>query len=66
MSVEYGIEGNLEFDKIGGIENIDPIKKTFKLKNGETVDLFDHIICEIVTTFFNYRYEIKYFYVKKI
>ena len=66
MSVEYGIEGNLEFDKIGGIENIDPIKKTFKLKNGETVELFDHIICEIVTTFFNYRYEIKYFYVKKI
>ena len=66
MSVEYGIEGNLEFDKIGGIENIDPIKKTSKLKNGETVDLFDHIICEIVTTFFNYRYEIKYFYVKKI
>ena len=66
MSVEYGIEGNLEFDKIGGIESIDPIAKTFKLKNGEKVDLFDHIICEIVTTFFNYRYEIKYFYVKKI
>ena len=66
MSVEYGIEGNLEFDKIGGIENIDPINKTFKLKNGEKVDLFDHIICEIVTTFFNYRYEIKYFYIKKI
>ena len=66
MSVEYGIEGNLEFDKIGGIESIDPINKTFKLKNGEKVDLFDHIICEIVTTFFNYRYEIKYFYIKKI
>ena len=65
MSVEYGIEGKLEFDKIGGIESIDPIKKTFKLKNGDKVDLFDHIICEIVTTFFNYRYEIKYFYVKK-
>ena len=66
MSVEYGIEGNLIFDKIGGIESIDPIGKTFKLKNGEKIDLFDHIICEIVTTFFNYRYEIKYFYVKKI
>jgi exosome complex exonuclease DIS3/RRP44 len=66
MSVEYGIEGTLEFDKIGGIESIDPINKTFKLKNGEKVDLFDHIICEIVTTFFNYRYEIKYFYIKKI
>lgn len=66
MSVEYGIEGNLEFDKIGGIESIDPIAKTFKLKNGEKVDLFDHIICEIVTTFFNYRYEIKYFYIKKM
>ena len=65
MSVEYGIEGNLIFDKIGGIESIDPIGKTFKLKNGEKIDLFDHIICEIVTTFFNYRYEIKYFYVKK-
>ena len=65
MSVEYGIEGNLIFDKIGGIEGIDPIGKTFKLKNGEKIDLFDHIICEIVTTFFNYRYEIKYFYVKK-
>ena len=66
MSVEYGIEGNLEFDKIGGIESIDPVAKTFKLKNGEKIELFDHIICEIVTTFFNYRYEIKYFYVKKI
>ena len=65
MSVEYGIEGNLIFDKIGGIESIDPIGKTFKLKNGEKIELFDHIICEIVTTFFNYRYEIKYFYVKK-
>ena len=65
MSVEYGIEGNLIFDKIGGIESIDPIGKTFKLKNGEKIDLFDHIICEIVTTFFNYRYEIKHFYVKK-
>ena len=65
MGVEYGIEGNLIFDKIGGIESIDPIGKTFKLKNGEKIDLFDHIICEIVTTFFNYRYEIKYFYVKK-
>ena len=65
MSVEYGIEGNLIFDKIGGIESIDPIGKTFKLKNGGKIDLFDHIICEIVTTFFNYRYEIKYFYVKK-
>ena len=65
MSVEYGIEGNLIFDKIGGIESIDPIGKTFILKNGEKIELFDHIICEIVTTFFNYRYEIKYFYVKK-
>ena len=66
MSVEYGIEGVLEFDKIGGIESIDPISKTFKLKNGEKVDLFDHINCQIVTTFFNYRYEIKYYYIKKI
>ena len=66
MSVEYGIEGVLEFDKIGGIETIDPIAKTFKLKNGDNVELFDHIICEIVTTFFNYRYEIKYFYIKKM
>ena len=65
MSVEYGIEGNLDFERIGGIENVDSIKKTFKLKNGENIQLFDHIICEIVTSFFNYRYEIKYFYVKK-
>jgi exosome complex exonuclease DIS3/RRP44 len=65
MSVEYGIEGNLDFSKIGGIEKVDPIGKTFKLKNGDNIALFDHIICEIVTTFFNYRYEIKYFYVKK-
>ena len=65
MSVEYGIEGNLDFERIGGIDNVDSIKKTFKLKNGENIQLFDHIICEIVTSFFNYRYEIKYFYVKK-
>ena len=65
MSVEYGIEGNIDFDKIGGIETVDPIGKTFKLKNGDNIALFDHIICEIVTSFFNYRYEIKYFYVQK-
>ena len=65
MSVEYGIEGNLDFAKIGGIESVDSIGKTFKLKNGDKLALFDHIICEIVTTFLNYRYEIKYFYIMK-
>ena len=66
MSVEYGIEGNLDFERIGGIESVDSVGKTFKLKNGENIQLFDHIICEIVTSFFNYRYEIKYYFVKKI
>ena len=65
MSVEYGIEGNLDFGKVGGIESINSIEKKFKTKNGENVELFDHIICEIVTSFFNYRYEIKYFYIAK-
>lgn len=65
MSVEYGIEGNLDFEKVGGIESINSIEKKFKTKNGENVELFDHIICEIVTSFFNYRYEIKYFYIAK-
>ena len=65
MSVEYGIEGNLDFERVGGIESVDSVGKKFTIKNGEKIELFDHIICEIVTTFFNYRYEIKYFYVKK-
>ena len=65
MSVEYGIEGNLDFERVGGIESVDSIGKKFKVKNGDNIELFDHIICEIVTTFFNYRYEIRYFYVKK-
>ena len=65
MSVEYGIEGNLDFERVGGIESVDSVGKKFKVKNGDNIELFDHIICEIVTTFFNYRYEIRYFYVKK-
>ena len=65
MSVEYGIEGNLDFERVGGIQSIDSIGKKFKINNGDNIELFDHIICEIVTTFFNYRYEIRYFYVNK-
>ena len=66
MSVEYGIEGTLDFERVGGIESVDSVGKKFKIKNGDNVELFDHIICEIVTTFYNYRYEIRYFYVNKI
>ena len=65
MSVEYGIEGSLDFERVGGIESVDSVGKKCKIKNGDNIELFDHIICEIVTTFFNYRYEIRYFYVKK-
>ena len=66
MSVEYGIEGVLDFERVGGKKNVDVVGKKFEVGNGENVQLFDHAKCEIVTTFFNYRYEIKYFYVNKI
>ena len=48
------------------IHNIDDnFIKGMSVENGESVELFYHIICEIATSSFNYRYEIKYFYINK-
>ena len=33
------------------------------LNNGEEISLFDHVMVEIVPSVFNYRYEIKYYYI---
>ena len=66
ISVKYGIEANLDFTKVGGIKNVDEDKKIVLLENNESIDLFDHVMVEIQPTFFNYRYEIKYFYQGKI
>ncbi|MCQ2818446.1 MAG: ribonuclease catalytic domain-containing protein, partial [archaeon] len=66
ISIKYGIESTILFNKVGGIKSVDSIKKIFELNNGEKINLFDHVIVEIETSQNNYRYEIKYNYVKKI
>ena len=65
ISIKYGIEANLDFDKVGGKKSIDLEKKKVILNNGEEIALFDHVMVEIVPSVFNYRYEIKYFYIHK-
>lgn len=65
ISIKYGIEANLDFDKVGGKKSIDLEKKKVILNNGEEISLFDHVMVEIVPSVFNYRYEIKYYYIHK-
>ena len=66
ISLKYGIEANLDFEKVGGKKEVDTNKKIVKLHNNEDIALFDHVMVEIMPIVFNYRYEIKYYYVKKI
>ena len=67
ISVKYGIEGNICFEEgKNGIKEIDVEKKCLVLNNGDVINLFDHVNVEIRTIVFNYRYEIKYYYVNKI
>lgn len=66
ISLKYGIEANLDFEKVGGKKEVDTIKKIVKLQNDDEIALFDHVMVEITPIVFNYRYEIKYYYIKKI
>ena len=65
ISVKYGIEANLDFNQIG-VLNVDEDKKIVYLQNQEKIELFDHVNVQIQPIFYNYRYEIKYFYQGKI
>jgi exosome complex exonuclease DIS3/RRP44 len=65
ISVKYGIEANLDFNQIG-VLNVDDDKKIVYLQNQEKIELFDHVNVQIQPIFYNYRYEIKYFYQGKI
>lgn len=71
ISVEYGVEGNICFDNSSSsnnnnIKEIDTEAKTIMLVNGDVIDLFDHVYVDIKPVVFNYRYEIKYYYVNKL
>ena len=68
ISVEFGIEADIHFEKKteNELKSIDADKKILVLNNGQKLTIFDHVLVEIKAGFFNYRREIKYNFIKKL